>query len=299
VRATGYGPSALERLVYPALGARQIDEIKRSDINKLLDKIEDESGAPTATLTLAYLRRVMNWHATRTDDFRSPIVRGMARGVTTKRDRVLTDDELRAFWRAAEGWEHPFTRLLRFILLSATRRGEAAGMRRSELDGATWTIPAARYKTKIDFELPLSRAALDVLGAVKRFAENGFVFTTTGKARMGGFSKFKARLDELMLAELRRAAAKRGDDPAKITLDRWTVHDLRRTARSLMTQAGVPTDHAERGHVISGVRGVYDRHGYFDEKRRAFETLATHIERVLAGLVHHPVSRCVHWQVGR
>jgi Arm DNA-binding domain len=84
---------AFERLVYPALGARQIDEIKRSDINKLLDKIEDEGGARTATLTLAYLRRVMNWHATRTDDFRSPIVGGMARGTTTKRDRVLTDDE--------------------------------------------------------------------------------------------------------------------------------------------------------------------------------------------------------------
>jgi integrase len=73
------------------------------------------------------------------------------------------------------------------------------------------------------------------------------------------------------------------DEPVKIALDRWTVHDLRRTARSLMTQAGVPTDHAERalGHVIGGVRGVYDRHGYRDEKRRAFEALAAHIERVL------------------
>jgi integrase len=274
---------ALERLVYPTLGARQIDEIKRSDINRMLDKIEDENGARTATLTLAYLRRVMNWHATRTDDFRSPIVRGMARGVTTKRDRVLTDDELRSFWKAAEGWEHPFTRLLRFILLTATRREEAAGMRWSELEAATWTIPAARYKTKIDFEVPLPRAALDVLGAVTRFAENGFVFTTTGNARMGGFSKFKARFDGLMLGELRMAAVERGDDPAKITLDRWTVHDLRRTARSLMTQAGVSTDHAERalGHVIGGVRGVYDRHGYYAEKGYAFEALAAQIERVL------------------
>jgi integrase len=267
---------ALERLVYPTLGARQIDDIKRSDINKLLDKIEDENGARTATLALAYLRRVMNWHATRSDDFRTPIVRGMARGTTTKRDRVLTDDELRAFWRASEHWDHPFSHLLRFILLTATRREEAAGMRWPELDKATWVIPAARYKTNIDFELPLSRAALDVLGTVTRFSENGFVFTTTGTARMGGFSKFKARFDGLTLNELRKVAAERDGDPATVTLDRWTVHDLRRTARSLMTQAGVPPDHAERalGHVIGGVRGVYDRHDYFDEKRRAFEALS-------------------------
>jgi integrase len=230
----------LERLVYPTLGARQIDHIKRSDINKLLDKIEDERGARTATLTLAYLRRIMNWHATRTDDFRSPIVPGMSRGVATRRDRVFTDDELHAFWAAAEAWDHPFSRLLRFILLTATRREEAAGMRWSELEGDIWTIPAARYKTNIDFELPLSRAAADLLPP--KFGEKNFVFTTTGETGISGFSKFKAQFDALMLGELRDAALKRGDDPAMITLDHWTIHDLRRTARSAMTQAGVPPD---------------------------------------------------------
>ena len=156
-------------------------------------------------------------------------------------------------------------------------------MRWCELEGATWTIPAVRYKTKIDFEVPLSRAALDVLDKVKKLSDDGLVFTTSGKTRMGGFSKFKARFDQRMLDEMRHAAAQRGDDPAKIVLNRWTVHDLRRTARSLMTQAGVLTDHAERalGHIIGGIRGVYDRHGYFEEKQRAFEALAAQIERVL------------------
>jgi integrase len=275
--------ATLERLVYPTLGARQIDDIKRSDINKLLDTIEDERGPRMASLTLAYLSRVMNWHAARADEFRSPIVRGMSRGVATKRDRILTEDELRAFWRASVAWEHPFSRLLRFILLTATRREEAAGMRWSELECDTWTIPAVRYKTNIDFELPLSGGALDVLALAPRFGEKGFVFTTSGEAGIGGFSKFKAQFDGLMLAELRRAAVERGDDPAKVTLDNWTIHDLRRTARSLMTQAGVPPDHAERalGHTIGGVRGVYDRHGYREEKRRAFEALAGHVERVV------------------
>ncbi len=87
-----------------------------------------------------------------------------------------------------------------------------------------------------------------------------------------------------MLSELRRAAAERGDNPEKVVRDRWTIHDLRRTARSLMTRAGVSPDHAERalGHVIGGVRGVYDRHAYFEEKREAFEALAAQIERILS-----------------
>jgi integrase len=85
-----------------------------------------------------------------------------------------------------------------------------------------------------------------------------------------------------MLTELRRAATERGEDAIKIALTRWTIHDLRRTARSLMTRGGIPPDHAERalGHVIGGVRGVYDRHDYFEDKRRAFEVLAQQLERI-------------------
>jgi len=275
--------ATFERLVYPKLGSRQIDEIKRSEINKLLDKIEDENGARMASLTLAYIRRVMNWHATRSDDFRSPIVRGMGRGVATKRDRVLTEDELRALWRASQAWDHPFSHMLRFILLTATRRDEAASMRWLELDGDLWTIPAARYKTGIEFLLPLSQAARDVLAAVTKLGKEGFVFTITGKGPVSGFSKHRATFDELFRTELQKLAAERGDNTAKVTVDRWTIHDLRRTARSLMTKAGIVPDHAERalGHVIGGVRGVYDRHEFRDEKAHAFEALAAQVDRIL------------------
>ena len=63
----------------------------------------------------------------------------------------------------------------------------------------------------------------------------------------------------------------------------WTLHDLRRTARSLMSRAGIPSDHAERclGHVIGGVRGVYDRHEFHAEKKRAYEALAAQIDRIV------------------
>ena len=91
------------------------------------------------------------------------------------------------------------------------------------------------------------------------------MFTTDGKHRLAGFSKFKRKFDAKVLAELR------ADNPDAELL-RWTLHDLRRTARSLMSRAGVPSDHAERclGHVLPGIRGTYDRHEYLNEKRRAF-----------------------------
>jgi integrase len=157
-------------------------------------------------------------------------------------------------------------------------------------EGGTWAIPAARYKTGIDLELPLSDAAQSVLATVARFTDTGFVFTLNGKKGMTGFSKFKREFDERMLAELRTMAGERGDDPEAITLERWTIHDLRRTARSLMTQAGIAPDHAERalGHVIGGVRGVYDRHDYHAEKRAAFDALARRIDLIL-----NPVANVV------
>jgi hypothetical protein len=93
--------TVLERLVFPKLGARQIDEIKRTDVVRLLDKIATENGPVMADHTLAYLRRVMNWHASRSDDFRAPIVRGMERTkpAQRRRQRILSDEELRAIWR--------------------------------------------------------------------------------------------------------------------------------------------------------------------------------------------------------
>ena len=98
-----------------------------------------------------------------------------------------------------------------------------------------------------------------------------------GDVAISGFSKYKGRFDAGVLAELRK------HDPEAQPLPTWTTHDLRRTARSLMSRAGVSADHAERalGHVIGGVRGVYDRYAYRDEKRAAFEALATQVNSIV------------------
>jgi integrase len=275
--------SALDRLVLPVLGERPIGEIRRGEVVALLDAIRRDNGPHMATLTLAFLRRVMSWHAVRDETFHSPIVRGMEPVKTNRRDRVLTDEELRALWQATAAQNHPYSRVVRFILLTATRRDEAADMRWSEIQGEVWLIPASRYKTGIELELPLSHAAQAVLAGMPRIGAEGWVFTLGGRARIGGLSKHKSELDTRMLAGLRRMAVERGADAGAVILPRWTIHDLRRTARSLMSRAGVPSDHAERclGHVIGGVRGVYDRHAFSREKREAFEALAAQIERIL------------------
>jgi integrase len=272
LRTGSHRHATIARLVYPYLGDRPVNDIRRSEIVRLLDRVADDCGASMADHLLAYLRRAMNWHAARSDDYHSPIVRGMARTKPSEhaRERTLTDDELRAVWAAAlADSAGVFGNFVRFILLTAARRNEAAAMTWAELGGLSpgvgpWTLPASRNKTKSDLVRPLSPEARASMP--ERGESGSYVFSTDGgRTPISGFSKFKARFDRTSgVAD-------------------WTLHDLRRTARSLMSRAGVAPDHAERclGHVIAGVRGVYDRHRYEAEMARAYAALAAQIDRII------------------
>jgi integrase len=261
LRTVGQRQAILNRLVYPRLGQRPIAEIRRTEIVHLIDAVEDENGPVMADRTLEVIRRVMSWYASREDDFRSPMVRGMARTKPKERarKRVLTDDELRKVWAAsADG--SVFGRLVRFTLLTATRRDEAARMPRSELHGTDWVIPAARYKTNLDHLIPLTPEALALLPP-----EGEWMFSLLGRVPFSDFSGKKSEFD------------------AACGVQGWVIHDLRRTARTLMSRAGVPADHAERclGHVLGTIRGTYDLHEYAIEKRQAFEALAGQVDRIV------------------
>jgi integrase len=281
-----------ERLVKPAIGKLGIYDIKRSHVVTMLDDITDESGPVMADRALAFSRKAFNWYAARDDDFLPPIVSGMARTKPKERarKRVLADDEIRDLWTALDILQDApacYPRFVKMLLLTATRRNEAADMHTSEIDGKVWTIPGARYKTKLDHVVPLTEAARALLGEKPANAKKAwFVFSTSksgpdremqldGAVAFSGFSKAKAELDKT-LAALRE---REGRGP----MQNWTLHDLRRTARSLMSRAKVPTDHAERclGHVIGGVRETYDRYEYLDEKRAAFEALEALVSRIL------------------
>jgi integrase len=260
---------AFERLVYPAIGSQQIHTLKRSQIVKLLDKIEDENGARMADLVLAYLRKAFNWYAVRDEEFKSPIVKGMGRynSEAGRGPHKFSDDEIKALWAATKPDPtnpKPFAAFVRFLLLTGARRSEAAGLTWAEIDGADWLLPASRNKVKVDLVRPLSKAAQAVIAAQPRIDGGPFVFTNDGHHQLA-FSKAKKSFDD--------ACGVKG----------WVLHDLRRAARTLMSAAGVDADVAERclGHVIGGVRGKYDLHEFYDEKKKAFEALAAQIESIV------------------
>jgi integrase len=268
LRTSDQRESIFRRLILPAIGDRPVDTIKRSELVRLLDKIEDQSGPRMADVALATLRRVFTWHALRTDEFSNPIVRGMSRTNSKERarSRILDDAEVRAVWTATAADDDPFAALVRFLLLTSARRNEAAAMRWTEVDAeGTWALPAARSKTKVDVPRPLSKAARVLLAERPRIEGCPYVFTANGISALKSFSGPKAKLD------------------AKSGVTGWRLHDLRRTARSLLSRAGVSADVAERclGHTIPGVRAVYDRHKFIDEMRHAFEALAAQIERIV------------------
>jgi integrase len=258
----------VERLVYSSLGKRSIGDVRRDDVKRMLNGIAERNGPVMADHVLAIIRRVLNWYADENDDFASPIKRGMAR--TRPKDRVrkrtLSDDELRAVWCAAEAQGGPWGRLLQFLLLTATRRNEARQMSRAEVSGDTWVIPSARYKTKLDVVLPLSAAAQAVLATMPQIGSGDLIFTNDGRRPLGNFAKLKRKFDE--------ACGVRG----------WVLHDLRRTARTLMSRARIDKEVKERclGHVPEGIVDVYDQYEFYDEKKLAFEKLAALVE----GIVH-------------
>jgi integrase len=278
------------RYVRPRIGDKLLAELRRADVVHLLDRIEDAGAPVMADRVLAHLRRAFNWHATRDDTFTPPIVKGMARTKPAERarKRTLDDQEIRDLWEALDMLHGTtaipkcFAGFVRFLLLSAQRRGMVAAMAWPEVDGGDWVIPEHKHKGKGhgDHVVPLTDALLALIGPKQKA---GCVFTSNGGAiPFSGFSKAKAALDG-KLTQIRKAAGWPAMKP-------WTYHDLRRTARSLMSRAGVPSDHAERvlAHVINGVRRIYDRHEYRAEKLDALEKLSALVERIL-----HPAKTVV------
>jgi integrase len=269
LRSEGEVTRLLRAHVYPAWKDRAFLDIKRSDVAALLDEVEDDHGARQADYVLAIVRGVMNWYATRHDDYVPPIVKGMRRTDPKERARarILADDEIRAVWKAAEA-NGTFGALVRLLLLTAQRRDKVVSMNWDDvsIDG-TWTIPAAAREKGTAGELVLPPDALDIVRAQLHLGKNPYVLAGRGNGHINGFSKAKRQFD----AKLPK-------------IPQWQLHDLRRTARSLMARAGVRPEIAERvmGHAIAGIEGVYDRHSYRTEKADALRRLAALIDGIIS-----------------
>ncbi|MEI9916215.1 MAG: site-specific integrase [Methylovirgula sp.] len=262
------------KYVLPKWGERPFVDIRRTDVAALLDHVEDEHGPRQADLVLAYLRKLFGWYEARDESYRSPIVRGMRRDKPSerRRERVLSDDEIRAFWKASDKAHLYFGPFVRLLFLTAQRRDKVASLRWDEIDDGIWTVTTEAGEKGNAGTLPLPPIALDILEAIPRIVGNPFVFPGSNPkpAPINSFSQRKAELDAIMKSILPDMAP-------------WTLHDLRRTARSLMSRAEVRSDIAERvlGHAIVGVEGVYDRHSYGKEKADALLHLAMLISEIV------------------
>ena len=275
-----------DRYIYPSWQDREFVGIRRRDVTELLDTVQDANGPRQADYVLAIVRGLMNWYASRSDDYVSPIIRGMRRTdpKSRKRSRILDDDELRIIWSVAER-SSKFGSILRLALLTAQRRGKVVAIRWEDVtvDGV-WNIPTEDREKGNGGALVLPEMALEIVRTQKRVGENPYVFAGRSHGHFMGWSRSKTAFDDKVTKARREAAEESDDDPKEIEpLLNWTPHDLRRTARSLMSRAGVRPDVSERvmGHAIEGVEGVYDRHSYRDEKADALNRLAGLIEMIL------------------
>jgi integrase len=291
--------------VLPEWGNREITEIKRIDVAILLTKIKtgkirggngQRIGSPTmANAVLAQISKLFNWYAARSDEYVSPIVKGMLdkKDKPKARDRVLTDDELRLLWPLLND---TYGAVIKCALLTAQRFHKVSTMRRADLKSNMTVVGHMRDGQWIEDQkiqhvwdptrkddpdnkavsvVPLSKMARDVIASVPVIDGDGdYVFSLDGDKPMQGWSKFNQRLDKAMRDVMQQQG---------IEFRPWQHRDLRRTAKTLMMRAGVSRDISERclGHEFGGVEGVYDRYDYLREKQDAFARLAEMVERIV------------------
>lgn len=246
---------------------RPAADLDRALIVKTLDAMARQGTVPMAMRTAAYGKAAYGWAVKRGALSINPFT-NLPVTPTERRERVLTDDELAAIWRATE-CGGPFNGIVRLLILTGQRRDEVAGMPWAELSGgfSTWTIPASRAKNGATHVVPLSRPAQDLLRGLPQFSE--LVFPGL-RGPFNGWSKAKAALD------------------VKSGVTDWRLHDLRRTAATGLQRLGVRLEVTEQvlNHISgsrAGIVGVYQRHDFASEKRAALEAWGAHVMRIAEG----------------
>lgn len=296
VRKEGQGVPALrsawavERqfrdLIGPEWNNRPFAEIGRHDVAKLRDKIASERGPVMADRVLASLSTLFRQQRDyMPDDWHPPVVARGTKGSERARSRILfdvTEDEdklteagreLRLLWKAAEQ-SGSFGAFVRLLLLTGQRRSKVVAMKWDDIDLArgTWTIPTEKREKGNAEKLRLPPLALEIIKAQRQVAGNNYVFPGRGRVHMTGFSPLKRALDA-------KIAEANGGAP----LPAWTLHDCRRTSKSLMSRAGVMPHVSERvlGHALGTLEKVYEHYNWADAKAKALAKLAKLVETIV------------------
>lgn len=272
-----------EHDVLPRWGDRALAEIAKGDVLELVnDKAATrerkrqgltDGAAVQAGKMLTRLRTFFGWAVANDLASGDPTAGARRPAREASRDRVLSDNEVRAFWSTAEALGKPFGPLFRLLLLTAQRESEVAGMRWSELDDAEapalWTIPGSRAKNGKPHIVHLSALAGEIIAAVPKVKGQDLLFSGNGKTAVSGFSSAKARLD----ASMAPAAP-------------WVLHDLRRTATTGMARLGIAPHVADKvlnhtAGTIRGVAAIYNRFEYLGERKAALEAWSRYIEGLI------------------
>ena len=263
--------NAMKLHVVPYLKGREIQDIRKADLVRIIDRVADSGARTQANRVRAFVTRFFNWACERDLIEHSPAASLPKVQGERSRDRVLTESELRSVWHAADAIGYPFGPIVKLLILTAQRRDEVAGMTWSELDldRGTWTIGAERAKNGQAHTVHLSPAAQAILEKIPQRLDSDFVFTTTGTSAVSGFSKAKARLDQLS------------------AVNEWRLHDLRRTAATMMAErlelSHVVVDRIlnHRSGAIRGVAAVYQRGEYLKEREHALGRWGEFVQKLV------------------
>lgn len=247
---------------------KPVADLTRRDLNELLDAIAARGKGVLVDRTFAYLRKFFGWCVDRDYLESSPADKVRRQRTHSSRERVLNAGEIKILWNDFEGIGYPFGPLLKLLLLTGQRKSEVAGMEWGELrDWSTkplWDIPGARTKNGRAHLVPIVPVARAIIDACPRVGPH--VFTTTGQTPVSGFSRVKGTVG--------------------LDIPHWTLHDLRRTAVTVMNERlGIAPYIVEEviNHISgsrAGVAGVYNRARYLDERRVALEAWADWIMRL-------------------
>lgn len=266
--------------IYPFIGGMRALTVKRRDILDIIDAKADAGHLAASRHVLAVLRKMFGWAVGEGylgDDVTSPCAGVRPRGKVVSRDRVLSDDEVKAIWNALPeaGLSLTMADIIRLLFLTGQRSGEVCGMRRSEidLDEALWTLPRERVKNDQAHTVPLSATAMGIIKA--RLAK----IDEERDAPL--FSKIGDPIESNAVSQAVRKKL-------QLLEKQWTPHDARRTVATGMAKLKIAPHEIEatlnhKSGFKGGVAGTYNLHEYDDEKRKALGRWEKHLAGVIAG----------------
>lgn len=256
-----------EKVLKPALGDMKVSDIKRKDISRIIDDMA--ATAPVNANRLhALLSVIFNRVAMEKEWITANPMPRKKPSAEVPRDRDLSKNEIRILWPAFDGLPPNIRDIFKLILLTGQRPGEVYNIEWSDIDfeDDEWTIPREKTKTKkYKHVVPLSAQAMAIL---KPRADNG--------------SKYVFPSDQCT-GPTRYVHKARGKLQKETGITDWTSHDLRRTAKTIMSRVGVAPYISERvlGHLPPKMEQTYDRYQYLAEKRRALNKLGDEIDRIV------------------